>query len=216
MKTKGFPWHTQIETNYNIKVDPNLSFITQHNNLKQGHKVWTRTIYVWLSHKHVQFHWCFILDNVSNRGDSCTCCPPLLIIVVHLFHCNLKPIGLVTKVEAANENLPSKKSQYKHVLAKLQKHASISQIVEIPKPTRTHKSSKMNLLSHVLWPMTPAMAITTREAMHHTSLQVSNKKRVPNLLQLHPKYNVQAILLFLMEILQLVLLNPNWPWPCNY
>jgi hypothetical protein len=59
----------------------------------------------------------------------------------------LKPIGLVTEVEAANENLPSKKSQCKHVLAKLQEHASISQIVEMPKPTRTQKPFKVNLLS---------------------------------------------------------------------
>jgi hypothetical protein len=66
--------------------------------------------------------------------------PPLLIIVEHLFHCNSKPTSLVIEVEATNENLPSKKSQYKHVLAILQEHASISQIVKMPKPTRTQKS----------------------------------------------------------------------------
>jgi len=51
--------------------------------------------------------------------------PPLLIVGEHLFHCNLKPMGLVTKVEATNENLPSKKARYKHVLAILQEQASI-------------------------------------------------------------------------------------------
>jgi hypothetical protein len=49
--------------------------------------------------------------------------------------------------------------------------------------------------------MTPAMAITKGEAVHHTSLQVSDEKKALNLLQLHPKYNVQTILLFFMEIL---------------
>jgi hypothetical protein len=50
--------------------------------------------------------------------------------------------------------------------------------------------------------MTPAMAITKGEVVHHTSLQVSDEKKEHlNLLQLHPKYNVQTILLFFMEIL---------------
>jgi hypothetical protein len=41
----------------------------------------------------------------------------VLAVIEHLFHWNLKPIGLVIEVEFANENLPSKKTQYKHVLA---------------------------------------------------------------------------------------------------
>jgi len=61
---------------------------------------------------------------------------------------------LVIEVEVANENLPSKKAQYK-------------QIVEILKLTRIQKSSKVNLLSKFSWPMTPTMAITTREVVHH-------------------------------------------------
>jgi hypothetical protein len=44
----------------------------------------------------------------------------ILVTIEHLFHWNLKPIGLVIEVEAANENLPSKKARYKHVLAILQ------------------------------------------------------------------------------------------------
>lgn len=47
--------------------------------------------------------------------------PPLLIIVEHLFHCNLKLTILVIEVEATNENLPSTKAQYKHVRAILRK-----------------------------------------------------------------------------------------------
>jgi hypothetical protein len=29
-------------------------------------------------------------------------------MIEHLFHCNLKPIGLVIEIEATNENLSSK------------------------------------------------------------------------------------------------------------
>jgi hypothetical protein len=90
----------------------------------------------------------------------------VLAVIEHLFHCNLKPTSLVIEVEVANENLPSKKTRYEHVFAILQEQSHISQIVELPKPIRTHKSSKMNLLSQISWPMTPTMAITTREAMH--------------------------------------------------
>jgi len=98
----------------------------------------------------------------------------ILATIEHLFHWNLKPIGLVIEVEVANENLPSKKARYKHVLAILQELKNISQIVEMPKPTRIHKSSKVNLLSQISWPMMP---ITTREAMHHTSLKVFDEKK---------------------------------------
>jgi hypothetical protein len=68
-------------------------------------------------------------------------------MIEHLFHFNLKPIHLVIEIEATNENLPSKNVQYKHVLTILQKKSSISQIVEMPKPTKTLKSSKVNFLS---------------------------------------------------------------------
>jgi hypothetical protein len=82
----------------------------------------------------------------------------------------------------------------------------------MPKSTRIQKYFKVNLLSHVSWPMTPAMAITTKEILRHTSLQVFDEKMSSKpTVQLHPKYNVQAILIFLVEILQLVLQNPNWP-----
>jgi hypothetical protein len=47
----------------------------------------------------------------------------------------------------------------------------------MPKPTRIHKSSKVKLLSQISWPMMPTMAITTREAMHHTPLQVYDEKK---------------------------------------
>jgi len=42
-------------------------------------------------------------------------------MIEHVFHCNLKPIGLVIEIEATNENLPSKNAQYKHVPTILQK-----------------------------------------------------------------------------------------------
>jgi hypothetical protein len=58
-------------------------------------------------------------------------------MIEHLFHCNLKPIGLVIEIEVTNENLPSKNAQYKHVPTILQKQSSISQIGEMPKPTKT-------------------------------------------------------------------------------
>jgi hypothetical protein len=78
----------------------------------------------------------------------------------------LNPGGLVIEVEAVNENLPSKKARYRHVPTILQEHSSTSQIVEMPKQARTQKVS---------WPMTPDMAITTGEAVHHTSLQASDE-----------------------------------------
>jgi hypothetical protein len=90
-------------------------------------------------------------------------------VIGHLSHCNLNPTGLVIDVEAANENLPSKKARYRHVPAILQERSSTSQIVEMPKPARTQKSSKVS------WPTTPDMAITTGEAVHHTSLQASDE-----------------------------------------
>jgi hypothetical protein len=50
--------------------------------------------------------------------------------------------------------------------------------------------------------MTLAMANTTKEIVHYTSLQVyDEKKNSKPIVQLHPKYNVQATLIFLMEIL---------------
>ncbi len=115
-------------------------------------------------------------QNVPSRGDK----PPgqqgtrsssseSQHVIEHLSHCNLNPTGLVIEVEAANENLPSKKARYRHVPAILQEHSSTSQIVEMPKPARTQKSSKVS------WPMTPDMAITTGEAVHHTSLQASDE-----------------------------------------
>jgi len=42
-------------------------------------------------------------------------------MIEHLFHRNLIPIGLVIEIEAANENLPSKNAQYRHVPTILQK-----------------------------------------------------------------------------------------------
>jgi hypothetical protein len=50
--------------------------------------------------------------------------------------------------------------------------------------------------------MTPTMAITTKEIVHYTSLQVYDEKKGSKpTMQFHPKYNVQAILIFWMEIL---------------
>ncbi len=89
----------------------------------------------------------------------------------------LKPIGLDIEIEIANENLPSKNAQYRHVCTILQKWSSISQIVEMPKLIRTQKSCKVNLLSHVSWPMTLVITITIEEIMHHTSLQVFDEKK---------------------------------------
>jgi len=97
-------------------------------------------------------------------------------MIEHSFHCKLKPIGLVIKIEVANENLPSKNAQYRHVLTILQKQSSISQIVEMPKLTRIQKSSKVNLLSHVSWPMALVIRITIEEIVHHRSLQVFDEK----------------------------------------
>jgi hypothetical protein len=54
---------------------------------------------------------------------------------------------LVIEIKDANENIPSKNAQYRHVPTILQKQSSISQIVEMPKPTKIQKSSKVNLLS---------------------------------------------------------------------
>jgi hypothetical protein len=42
-------------------------------------------------------------------------------MIEHLFHRNLKPIGLVIEIEAANENLPSKNAQCRNVPTILQK-----------------------------------------------------------------------------------------------
>jgi precorrin-4 methylase len=83
---------------------------------------------------------------------------------------------LVIEIEVTNENLLSKNAQYRHVLTILQKQSSISQIVEMPKLTRIQKSFKVNLLSHVSWPMTLVITITIEEIVHHRSLQVFDEK----------------------------------------
>ncbi len=82
-------------------------------------------------------------QNIPSCGDkpfgqqgTRSCSSKSQPVIEHLFCCNLKPTGLIIEVKFANENLPSKKTQYK-------------QIVEMPKPTRIQKSSKVNLLLKV-------------------------------------------------------------------
>jgi hypothetical protein len=41
---------------------------------------------------------------------------------------------------------------------------------------RTQKSSKVNLLSHVSWPMTLVITITIEENVHHIALQAFDEK----------------------------------------